>query len=119
MNRQEVFNRVAAHLLAQGEQSVSEDGSCMYRAPNGRACAIGCLITDDAYTSNLESNGAKSVAILSALARSGVLENTYNVAYEDAELLAKLQHLHDGRDPETWLYELQLLADNNGLEFNA
>lgn len=55
---QEIFNKVATHLLTQGKRSVASDGSCMYRGPEGTKCAIGCLIEDDEYHPLLEGKGA-------------------------------------------------------------
>ena len=47
---QEVFDRVASHLLTQSARSLLPDGSgCAYRGANGRMCAVGCLIADYEY----------------------------------------------------------------------
>lgn len=53
MDKQAIFDRVVTHLLTQKRRSVTITGgvrTCMYRAPNGDMCAIGCLIPDDVYT---------------------------------------------------------------------
>lgn len=53
MNAQEMFETVARHLFAQGKRAGVEneegDFSCLYRAPDGTKCAIGCLLTDEQY----------------------------------------------------------------------
>src|SRR5690349_11599184 len=50
MNAQEIFDKVARHLLTQKEQS-RDSFSCAYRGvnQNGKilSCAVGCLIPDD------------------------------------------------------------------------
>ena len=50
---QELFNRVKTHLLNQGERADSDVQNagiyeCVYHAPSGLKCAVGCLITDEA-----------------------------------------------------------------------
>lgn len=54
MTAQEIFDTVARHLIAQGKQAVDESGYCKYRAPDGRRCAAGVLITDEEYVPNME-----------------------------------------------------------------
>lgn len=39
MTRQEVFDKVVAHLRAQGRKAVNERGDCVYHAPDGTKCA--------------------------------------------------------------------------------
>jgi hypothetical protein len=57
MNAQEIFNTVATHLFAQGAQASSphDENACMYLAPDGKKCAVGCLITDAEYSPNMEN----------------------------------------------------------------
>lgn len=51
MNHQEVFTKVATHLLKQGRRALfaEKNGfrSCAYRGDNGTKCAVGCLIKDE------------------------------------------------------------------------
>ena len=60
MTDQEIFDKVATHLLTQGKRAghLMDDGEfrCMYRGPEGTTCAIGCLIPDDLYSRNMENN---------------------------------------------------------------
>ena len=53
MKKQEVFNKVAAHLLAQGKPALKGE-DCVYRSKDGLKCAIGCLIPDENYTPEME-----------------------------------------------------------------
>ena len=48
MNTQQIFDKVATHLLTQNARSAAE-GSCLYRSPSGLKCAVGCLISDSVY----------------------------------------------------------------------
>jgi hypothetical protein len=53
----EIFDRVKAHLLAQGRPAIGRDGGCAYRGKDGRgdtSCALGCLIPDDVYDKSIE-----------------------------------------------------------------
>lgn len=45
---QEVYDQIAKHLRKQGKPARQDDdvGGCVYRLPNGLACAGGCLISD-------------------------------------------------------------------------
>lgn len=53
----EVYNTVRKHLLEQNEKSKLNPALhfCMYRGADGRKCAIGVLIKDEYYNSDLES----------------------------------------------------------------
>jgi hypothetical protein len=87
---QEIFNIVSAHLLNQGQKSVS-NGICMYRGPNGLKCAAGCLIPDEEYNPEFESNR------WNVLVDDGLIQNKFKT-----EIVA-LQEIHDyapKNDPE-------------------
>lgn len=67
MSKQEIFDRVAKHLIEQDEPSAyGEDVPvCRYRltSPDGKqlSCAIGCLIPDDEYDERLEGYGLAAI----------------------------------------------------------
>jgi len=106
MTDQELFDRVATHLLMQGRRAMRGGmGSdyCAYRSPDGLTCAIGCLIPDERYDPELEGQSATSYAVLNAAGLTG----------EQARLASVLQHIHD--DPsveavEGWASDLRELA---------
>lgn len=55
---QEIFDTVATHLIKQGGPAMNVRGTdCAYRAQDGKMCAVGCLMTDEEYTSDFEGNG--------------------------------------------------------------
>lgn len=55
MNKQQIFDTVVKGILSQGGESFnSGTGYCAYRNGQGRKCAIGWLIPDEIYTSNME-----------------------------------------------------------------
>lgn len=123
MNRQEVFNRVATHLLTQMEQSRGQSWSpsefyagCQYRGKGGLSCAIGCLITDEAYYPELEGKGIGMPAVIEALIKSGIDMNDGYKTY-NAEMLCSLQNTHDLHEPEYWYTHLRQIANNYNLTF--
>ena len=115
MNRQEIYNTVAKHLLTQGVASRIERGpgtipACMYRGPNGTKCAVGCLISDDEYKPELEYH------TLEMLWRDfPQLSAFQNVDENDITFLANLQTIHDVYTPDTWKMLLEKFAMDHGL----
>lgn len=127
MNKQEIFNRVATHLLTQNAKSneLENPTVCLYRGANGTSCAIGCLITDEAYSVDLEGHGSASSTIRKALACSGIEMDAMSydidvISYDtDVELLRDLQYIHDAYEVIRWREKLVEIAEKHGLEFNA
>lgn len=91
MTRQEMFDKAARGVIAQGGPSGVRRFNaiyCKYRGPNGRKCAIGHLIEDDEAAETLD---ACSVAqTVGALARRGFL-----FSVKDADFLQRIQSAHD------------------------
>jgi hypothetical protein len=90
MTDQEIFDKVAQHLLAQGRPARAGD-TCRYRAPDGSKCAIGCLIEDDQYAPRMEGIRLKSLADR----YSGRLRNILNRTHGRRMFLVRLQIVHD------------------------
>ena len=113
---QTVFNKVAAHLLAQREQSLTADGRCAYRGQNGRRCAVGCLINDEHYHSALEDKTTPITEAFKAVENSlGLPRLSPRLVF----LLEELQVLHDHTPPSTWREELKELAHQYELELTV
>lgn len=106
MTRREIFDRVKTHLLAQGRRATDGTiGPCMYRAPDGARCAVGCLISDEAYRPGFEGLGAETRSVLEALRISGV-----DATEEETQwMLIELQKMHDGYMPSEWPAQLDEL----------
>lgn len=115
-NEVQVFERVRTHLLAQNRQALDPLGmNCVYRShTDGLSCAVGCLISDAAYSPRIEGIGIVDVGISSgswtvqvdngigeALARA---LNGSNVPATDGVrlLLLELQRVHDSIEPDLW-----------------
>ena len=119
MNRQEVFTKVATHLLNQMEVSESHPGACAYRGENGTMCAVGCLIKDEFMKSEFNGSGVTDSRVLNALNLSGIkLEYTPGECGGDGDIhfLIKLQDIHDLHDPNVWNKQLENFALVRGLE---
>lgn len=117
MTDQEVFDKVARHLLAQGCRAVKAglDGdadSCVYRARDGKKCAAGALIDDAFYSGVLEGSTVEDVDVGLALFHSGVDINNVNTR----RLLIRLQDMHDEIEADEWRDHLIFIAFDFGLE---
>ena len=116
---QEIFDKVAAHLLKQGRPAREED-CCRYRTTDGLSCAVGCLIPDELYSPSFEgSNASKVIRELYARGRADWREHR--------DLLKELQWAHDENCPlkngsfdlKTLRLRLTQLAARFKLEFSA
>jgi hypothetical protein len=129
MAKQEVFDKVAAHLLTQKARAfrIAEicptgrnEEICQYRAPDGKRCAIGCLIPDE-WEFALEFEGSVAALIFTFDAVENLFEPglTAQASEENLELLddflPRLQHIHDGFKPFEWWGALHTFAIDKGL----
>ena len=111
MTDQEIFTKVATHLLTQNKQSLSESlQSCRYRGMGGTMCAVGCLITDDAYDREIEGYRSSSGVVIMALEESGIDGRAA------MDLLHDLQFVHDRTPVANWQRELLRVAEKHDLE---
>lgn len=68
---QEIFDFVARHLSNQGCRSVQTyecGGSCAYRGDCETMCAVGCLLTDEEVTEDMEGRNVDDIALPERLA---------------------------------------------------
>lgn len=99
--RQELFNKVIAHLTEQNARAVARNGdSCRYRSAAGLKCAIGCLIPDELYDPSIEGMGVTPLLFGMEDPRHmnfvKILRRVTGMETEaDAEFLGHLQDLHD------------------------
>ena len=92
----EIFDRVKTHLLAQGE-TANDNTMCVYHSQSGLKCAVGCLITEDAYREAFEGRAVADEPVRRALEASGI--NTDN---NTISMLTNLQSIHDDKAPDEW-----------------
>lgn len=99
---QKAYEIVRAHLIEQGRPASDVmTGSCFYRH-EGLKCAVGCLISDDAYRPSMEDCTVDDVGVRLALVESG-----WAMTPEGFEMLHDMQSCHD-----KWN-----VGDDDGLRF--
>ena len=120
---QQIFNRVAKHLLTQKQRCVRSPNDaglalCAYRNESGLACAVGALIPDKLYKPIMDNGGDTGIAankhVQRALVKAGVMSSTRK---DDpaVPLLHDLQCLHDSNTPGYWPRGLHEVAKEHGL----
>lgn len=119
MNMQEAFFKAASGILRQGRKSemlMPGDLQCAYRGDGGAKCAIGHLMSDEAYRPHfdnaftLANDGSSEVC--AALEASGV-------SFAEPRMLSMLQALqevHDCYEVRNWPVALRELAESFGLD---
>lgn len=114
MNKQEVFNKVAVHLLTQKKQSSNNKVYGSYRGNNGLKCAIGALIDDKHYFPSMEGRSVRSMVIQQAIINSGNWPENLP-GDQGLEFFSQLQLLHDCIPPSGWEEELKVFAQQQNL----
>jgi hypothetical protein len=103
VSKQEVVNFAVREVYKQGRASAGPN-SCLYRGTGGRKCAIGHLIPDEEYNSEMDSpfsHGIGSVGIDAGALVEKFFAKKYDISptSEDIEtrleFLNKLQMTHD------------------------
>lgn len=125
MNAQEIFDKVATHLIQQGEPAMDSNGDCVYRNDQGLKCAVGCLIPDDKYEGRFEQLGIGANLSANKERQSdieglwSVLEGEGILRDEHLQLLEDLQEAHDGWEAggvHLIIGALNYVADNHDLD---
>ena len=94
---QEVADKVATHLFAQGKPTTNLTGECVYRTmtlstpPVTLSCAVGCLFSDEEYDPKMEGQDA------SGIMEFGVIEVLGHTKDDTGYFLNILQAVHDDR----------------------
>ena len=108
-----IFDRVKTHLLAQGERALhggepygsgKKGIGCAYHAQSGLKCAVGCLITEEAYSEELEGVPVDDLRVKDALVASGIIDEPVT-----SDMLGKLQSIHDDEATNRWEHALDNL----------
>lgn len=110
LTAKEIFDKVKNHLLLQGQRA-RLGVRCVYRHQADSEvlkCAVGCLISDETYSSEIEGT-----LITDTTLRSDVLKDILRLNGVDGvanrELLEDLQEVHDQFLPELWPERLNYL----------
>jgi hypothetical protein len=110
MGLQATFDKVVAHLRQQRARATGSYGLCVYRAANGRKCAVGRLIPDHKYSQSLEG---QSLEVEFAIDLKAILEE----GGHDLTLVRQLQAIHDRVFIHHWEAEFETLAAKHMLQF--
>lgn len=109
MTHQEIFDRVATHLLGQRQKATIPDEStgrrlprCVYRTVDGRTCAIGCLIPESLYNPDLEGRYPEQLPI--------EVRRAMGIEAAEPALLRDLQKVHDQWGPLQWPEKLAVVC---------
>ena len=103
MSAQELFEKVANHLLKQGKRCVGPDEYCQYRF-EGLMCAAGILIPDEVYNDTFEGKDWQT------------LIEQCDFPTQHRDLICSLQSIHDYRkNPEDWRPYLISLGKRHNL----
>ena len=103
MTAQEVFTKVATHLLVQNEKSVTR-GACGYRGDGGLKCAVGCLISDEDYSPQMEGLDARQL-----IHRFELVPSIQELSPHE-DLIKNLQVIHDRNHSIMWRNKLEDVA---------
>jgi hypothetical protein len=110
MIKQQIYNKVRDHLLAQKKRAqFPNGGTCAYITPDGLRCAIGCLIPDGHPALNSRGGVADLVSKYSDL------EQYLHVNKVGIRFFEQLQDIHDYRQPYRWRSALAAFANRHGL----
>jgi hypothetical protein len=92
MTPQDIFDTVTRHLVTQGKPARrGRWGKCAYRGEDGCKCAVGVLIPDEMYVSEMDDRDNTAIR---DLVGSGDLTFPDYFA-RNLTLLGALQHAHD------------------------
>lgn len=118
---QEMFNVVVEHLRKQNAKSEREadhkycvSSICCYRSPDGKKCAIGCLIPDEEHDPKMDENAGSDIDQLIKSWLSVPLREKFE---RHVALLSELQYEHDTYRVEEWEARLAMVASRFELVF--
>lgn len=113
LTAQQIFTRVAKHLLTQGKQCRNAAG-CLYQS-RGKMCAIGRLIPKGIRVRGFNNCSLQDIpdeVLASMRLPVGDINCGTGVVYR---LLHDLQVLHDTVEPADWRRDLKALAGHFSL----
>lgn len=119
MTNQEIFDKVARHLLTQkvpareARSRPDRIGMCLYRTKDGKKCAAGCLIPDELYSPQMEGEDIQTVLRQYPQVKHAILGD--DVEDSRFALLGNLQSVHDMHRPEEWKEQLAITAHDYSL----
>ena len=129
LTEQQAFDIVSVHLLQQNARSclLTPNGEhCLYRGPEGRKCAVGILIPDEAYNPEWDHyipfRGLYDTEVLDSEGDSPSAEGLVRASVFPEHLttlLMDLQKIHDQAEPRDWRRQLEIVAGEHKLNTAA
>jgi hypothetical protein len=94
---QYLFDRVVRQMISQGGPSVDANGYCAYRGWDGRKCAVGAILPDEAYFSDMEDVRVATLADMQPPIEQAAAYKVWvdEVLTPNLEFLTALQSAHD------------------------
>lgn len=112
LTTQEAFNIMVRHMMRQGCRSYDQNlKMCRYRGPNGAMCAVGAIIPNKLYTTEME--GKTILMLLYYFDKFPKVCNFLSVV--DKYFLAQMQNIHDDVDIDMWEEKFKEVAYNFNL----
>jgi hypothetical protein len=106
IDKQITFDTVVTGLRKQKDRSVGENGSCVFRSPNGNKCAVGMLVPDDLYDPLFDNpKSEKCIWDLDVMKE------------HDRDLCSALMIVHDQKAIEDWEKQFEGVAVRFGLVY--
>lgn len=121
-NQRQMFKIIKAHLLSQNDKAKGEI-DCMFLAPDGKKCAVGCLIKPELYTPRCEAGSVWKINDHKKYQARQLTEEDQNLinvlqqslgftlTSQDWTFLAQLQEIHDASAPCYWEKELNAFEE--------
>lgn len=118
LSKQEVFNKVALHLLKQFTKSVELEtsNSCMYRGHKGNKCAVGALIPDEMYREEMEWHTSGQLLACFPQLQSLFKDDELFIIMD---MLTFCQWIHDEFAPDQWYDQILKLAEKFDLNLDV
>lgn len=118
IDKQEIFDKAWDHFITNKSPRAIEAGSCCYRTPEGKKCAIGIFIPDDLYYEEVAKYEGQVFKVLPTHIKERIFPD-YDPA-EDTLFLIDLQHFcHDRGENEHMefrIHNFKIIAKNHGLK---
>lgn len=116
MTKQESYQIMHEYFSRPGAVVARGPGGCMYRAPNGSKCAVGCQIPDELYDPEME--GTTISALVHDFPKLVEFFGKEELANSLKTFLAEAQWAHDmiAQDAADFITLLDRLATENRLE---
>jgi hypothetical protein len=113
---------IVRHLLSQKETCNGPNGDCAYRGMteniydeqyeniieygvyDGKSCAVGCLVKEQFYDSNIEGETADNTLVQEILKKS---HPDWEFSENTTWILSLLQKIHDRVPDDQWVYVLR------------